>query len=156
MTPQYNEAHTPEQRSTIVPPTGHRPHPEAEDRGAGRGPAALFEPETTAGQSRPRPSYEERYSLNPIDRKQKMASITTGGRQGATPEPQSIVLVIDFPQDTERLELEVLMADLRAQVRTRGEEWLDENRPGTRLRGQVQVTPYEVETKKLHIARWLR
>ena len=85
-----------------------------------------------------------------------MASITTGGRQGATPEPQSIVLVIDFPQDTERLELEALMADLRAQVRKRGEEWLEKNRLGTRSHGQVQVTSYEVETKKLHIARRLR
>ena len=85
-----------------------------------------------------------------------MASIPTGGRQSATPELQSIVLVIDFPQDTERLELEALMADLRAQVRARAEEWLKENRPGTRLRGQVRVTPYEVETKKLHIARRLR
>lgn len=85
-----------------------------------------------------------------------MASIPTGGRQGATPEPQSIVLVIDFPQDTERLDLERLMADLRTHVQRRGEEWLDANRPGVFSRGQVRVTPFEVETEKLHIARRLR
>lgn len=85
-----------------------------------------------------------------------MTSIRTGGRQGATPEPQSIVLVIDFPQGMERLELKALMADLRAQVRTASEEWLEQHRPGTRLRDQLKVTPYEVETKKLHLARRLR
>ena len=53
MTPQYNGAHGPEQQCIVVPPLGHRPHPEAEDRGAGGGPAGLFEPETAAGQSHP-------------------------------------------------------------------------------------------------------
>lgn len=84
-----------------------------------------------------------------------MASIPTRGRQGDTPEPQSIVLVIDFPKYTERLELEELMSDLRAHVRRRSEKWLEKNRLGA-LSREVRVTPYEVETKKLHIARRLR
>ena len=81
-----------------------------------------------------------------------MASIPTGGRQGPSPEPQSIVMVIDFPKHTERLELKALMGELRAQAK----EWLDKNPPVANLPGQVRVTPYEVETKKLHIARRLR
>jgi len=141
--------------STFQPP-GHRSHPEARDRGAGRGATALFEREATAGQSQSRYVIRGYTHTQPHRREIEMASTQTGGRQGGTPEPQSIVLVIDFPQDTERLDLKALMADLRAQVRTRGEEWLDENRPGARGRVQVQVTIYEVETKRLHIAQRLR
>ena len=73
-----------------------------------------------------------------------MASITTRGRQGHTPEPQSIVLVIDFPQYTVPLELDELKTGLRAQVNTLSNAWLEENHPGTN-RGDLRITSYEVE-----------
>ena len=87
----------------------------------------------------------EKMLAQPHRKETEMASISTGGRERATPKPQAITLVIDFPQGTERLELEEMMSDLWTQVQKRSEEWLEEKRPGVLWRGLLQVSAYEIE-----------